>query len=724
MRSACRTYVRRWGRGIAALLAAWLVLSALQCMAATGTEPTDGSPEVDHANSSPRPGRRSDAMLDKQLLDENGVAMWQRGSTVYYNGVNLCQVAIAAFRDHERSGDPRYLCRAVSHADKFLDMCVSRGQGAVVFPYPVDHPPWGARAGEWSSGMAQGLALTVMVRAHRHTGRTSYLEAAHSIFTSLQMTIDEGGVLGRWADGSLAIEELAQPGEPGAKILNGFVAALKGVVEYADYTDSREAHVLARQCLHSIQKHIAEYDFGYWSAYDQFGTYAREYNETHCRQLVWCYERTGHPIFLQYALKFASYACVPPMTVSLVEGDPRSFKAGYGIDNVAFPEKPGKRYLSYTGPLPVTLEVDLRTQYYLAGVQFAARAARCVPTAYTILASSDRSNWRAIARRTDDPLVHKLHFFDRARLYRYLRLRIEGSSAGDEQSGWFTIDSIRPTVRLPIVAEGKQYAHSLLPGINGGNVGEAWSRVQGHGRIYYDLVGIRRLRGLRVKPGPSQKNPISVRACASLGGYLWHEVSLSAPEEECGWWLAESPPLTRYLRLDITQRQKSPLFLADLEVAADGDLPAVHPDVLRPSFAGQIDTVAEISTERLNLLGTSRPFPPTIHRGGSFRLDLFLECQDQFVSDAPYAYKVILRRGGALMQLSTHRLRGAHSTRSWAGLQFRELLHETVSSDIAAGDYELLLDLGQTDAEGGDYRSLLPEGPVAIGTLTVVPEPR
>lgn len=678
------------------------------------------------AEAASLPYSRSDAMLQRCVVDEEGIVITPHDDTLYYNGVSICRVALTAFDDYERDGDARYLTRALKHADKFLDLCVRRGDKALVFLYPIDNLAWGAKANEWSSGMAQGLALSVMVRAHRHTGRGAYLEKAHAIFESLRMGIDEGGTIGYWADGSPAIEEVAQPGEPGAKILNGFITALTGVLEFAEYTDSDEALGLFHACMESIRHHLPEYDFGWWSTYDQFGTHASNYNETHCRQLIWCYEYTGIPVFLQYALKFASYDYEPPLAVSLVEGDPKAIIMGFGLESLTLPPPPDRKYFSYSGALPATLEIDLGYEHYFSGMRLAARAARANLTDYSILVSTDRAEWIEVARRSEDDSTMKEHFFEQAFLCRYVRVRVAGASNGNANTGWFTINKIVPTLRLPMVARGEgssPYAHILLPGIDGRVADPEWRQVTGHARLYYDLSAARAFLGVRAVPGQGTKEEVAVTAAVSMTGHVWRPVALSQADKRSERWLAKTSPIARYVRLDIRNDSAEPLFLREVEMFADGDWPAQHPDRLRPHFASEIASVIGVRAGRLQLLGASQVLPSALRPGSSFRMDLFFECMEQLAGSEQYGCTLVLSQGDTTRPVDTQRIRTVHITRSWEGLRFREMLYATVPSDLSTGEYDIMLDIVQLQEGDQPGPSLLPEGPVWVGSLEVKSPP-
>jgi hypothetical protein len=121
----------------------------------------------------------------------------------------------------------------------------------------------------WYSALAQGQGISLLARAHRHTGKADYLYAAQLAFASLLLPIEQGGV--QFADerGDLWLEEYLV--SPPTHILNGFIWALWGIYDYYLATSDMQAQELFYRCVQTLVRNLDRYDLGYWSLYELSG---------------------------------------------------------------------------------------------------------------------------------------------------------------------------------------------------------------------------------------------------------------------------------------------------------------------------------------------------------------------------------------------------------------------------------------------------------------------
>lgn len=116
----------------------------------------------------------------------------------------------------------------------------------------------------WRSGMTQGEAISVLLRAYALSSDERYHETARAAFGSFLAEVPAGGVT-RTLDGALVIEEYptAQP----AAVLNGWIFGLLGVHELALVDDRAVvADTLARTRA-GLLALLPRYDVGWWSCY-------------------------------------------------------------------------------------------------------------------------------------------------------------------------------------------------------------------------------------------------------------------------------------------------------------------------------------------------------------------------------------------------------------------------------------------------------------------------
>lgn len=162
----------------------------------------------------------------------------------------------------------------------------------------------------WYSALAQGQGISLLVRAHRHTGNPDYLDAAQRAFSSLLVPIKEGGVQFVDEDGDLWLEEYLV--SPPTHILNGFIWALWGVYDYYLATSDMRAQELFYRCAQTLVRNLDRYDLGYWSLYELSGARlpmvaSPFYHRLHIVQLRILSHLTGVSRFARMADKWENY---------------------------------------------------------------------------------------------------------------------------------------------------------------------------------------------------------------------------------------------------------------------------------------------------------------------------------------------------------------------------------------------------------------------------------
>jgi heparosan-N-sulfate-glucuronate 5-epimerase len=140
------------------------------------------------------------------------------------------------------------------------------GAGGIVWTVGRPMVKYGIPAG-WASGMAQGQAASVLLRAHALTGREDYLETARAALAPLTIPVAEGGLQSD-LDGVTVLEEY--PTQRPAAILNGWIFALFGVHELATVAKMPEARELFDRSAAGLVSLLPRYDTGWWSLYSLY----------------------------------------------------------------------------------------------------------------------------------------------------------------------------------------------------------------------------------------------------------------------------------------------------------------------------------------------------------------------------------------------------------------------------------------------------------------------
>jgi hypothetical protein len=134
------------------------------------------------------------------------------------------------------------------------------------------------------------------------------LRTAEACFDAFDRPLDDGGV--RFIDrcGHLWFEEY--PTNPPLHVLNGFIFALWGVLDYAKVTDSSKAWEWWKAGSETLSAHVADFDCRYWSVYDlRYRELASTHYQlnVHVPQIEAMYLLTGDRTFKNYADRWSRF---------------------------------------------------------------------------------------------------------------------------------------------------------------------------------------------------------------------------------------------------------------------------------------------------------------------------------------------------------------------------------------------------------------------------------
>jgi hypothetical protein len=172
----------------------------------------------------------------------------------YHNAVSISLYALSRHTAAAAGrADPLFLTQA-----RHLRSTQDRGGG---WRYPVPVRRYAVEPG-WYSAMAQGLAVSVLLRAHDATAELSYADAAAAAAALLLRPLGEGGCSHYDQGGRPFPEEC--PADPPAHILNGALFALIGLGEH----ETRSGGGACIAGVARVAAGLPAYDLGYWSRYD------------------------------------------------------------------------------------------------------------------------------------------------------------------------------------------------------------------------------------------------------------------------------------------------------------------------------------------------------------------------------------------------------------------------------------------------------------------------
>jgi heparosan-N-sulfate-glucuronate 5-epimerase len=228
-----------------------------------------------------------------------------------HNPIAVAQWGLGNFNLFQRHADPGHRQKFLLAADWLVDHLQLNPHGIPVWNH---HFEWDYRTtlkAPWYSALAQGQGISLLVRAHKHTGESRYLGAAERAFQAFQLPVKNGGITCTDSAGNIWFEEYLV--SPPTHILNGFIWASWGVYDFGLATGSLFAANLFDRAVHTLVANLARYDLGYWSLYELAGVAlpmlaSPFYHRLHITQLHVMYRLTGKVEFRDYAERWQRYA--------------------------------------------------------------------------------------------------------------------------------------------------------------------------------------------------------------------------------------------------------------------------------------------------------------------------------------------------------------------------------------------------------------------------------
>jgi D-glucuronyl C5-epimerase C-terminus len=187
------------------------------------------------------------ARVDAGPHDRSGVRMERVGGRLVDHPVAQASYGLENLESYRITRDPLYLQRAEKQAGRLVTRAVTVGGGRYL-PYPFAFELHGLAserlAPPWYSAMAQGQALSLLVRLAEVTGKPGYRTAADGVFASF---LRPGPRSGPWTvrvdrSGYLWFEEYAGPHPD--RTYNGHMFAAWGVWDYWRLTEDARARQL------------------------------------------------------------------------------------------------------------------------------------------------------------------------------------------------------------------------------------------------------------------------------------------------------------------------------------------------------------------------------------------------------------------------------------------------------------------------------------------------
>jgi len=228
-------------------------------------------------------------------FDSEGIYLFQGyDGKPHLHALEIAQYALACWLAWRKTEQAEWRERALLHCDWLIAHQDKRGALLIEHKNPLyaDLPT------PWPSALAQGLAVSALLRAFRATDGEAYRQAARKAADFLRVGVEKGGVFRRLTDGAYLYEEYPRPTLSG--VLNGHISAVFALMELGR----------AEGEFDNLLKLLPRYDTGYWSLYALDGTLASGFYHRHLiTQLGILEEMDGR--FTPFKERFAGYLRSP-----------------------------------------------------------------------------------------------------------------------------------------------------------------------------------------------------------------------------------------------------------------------------------------------------------------------------------------------------------------------------------------------------------------------------
>jgi len=227
-----------------------------------------------------------------------------------YNPIAIAQYGLGNYNLYQRTGDSERRKKFFLVADWLCSHLEQNAHGLAVWNHHFDWEYRDTLKAPWYSALAQGQGISVLVRAHKESRDSRYLDAAQRALASFFQPMAEGGVAFIDDRGDLWFEEYIV--SPPTHILNGFIWAAWGIYDYYLASEHPSARELFSRAVQTMLHNLDRYDLGFWSLYEQSGTRlpmvaSPFYHQLHIVQLRVMHRLTGEEAFARVADRWDGY---------------------------------------------------------------------------------------------------------------------------------------------------------------------------------------------------------------------------------------------------------------------------------------------------------------------------------------------------------------------------------------------------------------------------------
>lgn len=216
------------------------------------------------------------------------------------------QYALGCFERWLAGEGDRWLDAAIEVGNHMVSHQEKDGSWLHLTPLPHTFP----LPAPWRSAMAQGEAVSLLVRLFRETGDESFANSALAALAPMRKSVSEGGVAAE-LDGGPWFEEY--PTAPPSYVLNGAIFALWGLRDASVGLDDDQARREFDDGLRTLARNLWRFDSGWWSLYSLYPHKVRNvassfYHDLHINQLEAMGKLSPLPELESTRLRWRGYA--------------------------------------------------------------------------------------------------------------------------------------------------------------------------------------------------------------------------------------------------------------------------------------------------------------------------------------------------------------------------------------------------------------------------------
>jgi len=187
----------------------------------------------------------------------------------HLHALELAQYALACWQAWRKTGENIWTEKALLHCNWLVSNQEKDGS------WRIEHknPKYKDLPSPWPSALAQGFAISALIRAFYYTNEISYLEVAKKACEFLEIDVKKNGVKREFIINDIngfIYEEYPRKNLSG--VLNGYITSLLSIYELSNIDNSYKD--IFSKNLENLYRILPLYDTGFWSYYSLDGNIA------------------------------------------------------------------------------------------------------------------------------------------------------------------------------------------------------------------------------------------------------------------------------------------------------------------------------------------------------------------------------------------------------------------------------------------------------------------